>query len=188
MAFSILTFLGLQRAVGQQPANYAPAFLLANWFYAYCTLSTRFSKMAVGLDHNSSPREDLSKYGDAAVQAGKLSRRRLEQIKRMQAAHQNSVEGFTFFVAGGELCILLVLHVWKFFSTLTKCSVLFATFGGVPNTTINGICVWYTLSRLAYGAAYVLIESERLSIVRSAIWWSCNASCITALILAGRAL
>ncbi len=58
--------------------------------------------MAAGLDHNSSPREDLSKYGDAAVQAGKLSRWRLDQLKRMEAAHQNSVEGFTFFVAAGE--------------------------------------------------------------------------------------
>ena len=103
MAFSILTFLGLQATGDQLPANYAPVFLLANWFYAYCALSTRFSKIAVGIDHNSSPRGDLSKYGDAAVQAGKLSRQRLEQIKRMQAAHENSVEGFPFFVAAGEL-------------------------------------------------------------------------------------
>jgi len=101
MAFSIITFLGLRTATGQQPANYAPAFTLANWLYAYCTLSPRFAKMAVGLDHNLSPRVDLSKYGDAAVQAGKLSRRRLEQIRRMQSAHENSVEGFTLFVACG---------------------------------------------------------------------------------------
>lgn len=62
--------------------------------------------MAVGLDHNSSPREDFSKYAVTALQAGKLSRRRLEQIKRMQAAHENSVEGFSFFVAAGELSCL----------------------------------------------------------------------------------
>lgn len=93
---SITSFLG------QQPANYAPAFTLANWYFAYCTLSPRFAKMAVGLDHNSAPREDLSKYGEAAVQTGKLSRRRLEQIKRLQAAHENSVEGFTLFVAAGK--------------------------------------------------------------------------------------
>ena len=67
-------------------------------------------------------------------------------------------------------------------------AVAFATYAVVPNTTINAICVWYTLSRLAYGAAYVLIESERLSIVRSAIWWSCNASCIMGLVLAARVL
>ena len=102
MAFLIFTLLGLQATDGQQFANYAPAFAIANWFFAYCTLSPRFSKMAVSLDHNSSPREDHSKYGEAAVQAGKLSRRRLDQIKRMQSAHENSVEGFTFFVAAGE--------------------------------------------------------------------------------------
>lgn len=68
--------------------------------------------MAVGLDHNASPREDLSKYGDAAVSAGKLSRRRLAQIQRMEGAHQNSVEGFTFFVAGGE-CLLLCFAFWR---------------------------------------------------------------------------
>ena len=100
MANPILSFLGLQAASGQ-PANYAPAFLLANWFFAYCNLSPRFAKIAAGIDHNSSPREDLDKYGDAAVQAGKLSRRRLGQMKRMRSAHENSVEGFTFFVAAG---------------------------------------------------------------------------------------
>ena len=104
MAFFIIHSLGLQAAAGQAPANYAPVFTLANWLYAYCTLSPRFAKMAVGLDHNLSPREDFSKYGDAAVQAGKLSRRRLEQIRRMQSAHENSVEGFTLFVACGKSC------------------------------------------------------------------------------------
>ena len=58
--------------------------------------------MAVGLDHNASPREDVARYGEAAVRAGKLSRRRLEQVKRMQSAHENSVEGFAFFVAAGK--------------------------------------------------------------------------------------
>ena len=82
--------------------NFAPAFTLANWFYAYCNLSPRFFKMAVGIDHNLSPREDLSKYGEVAVREGKLSRRRLDQIRRMQSAHENSVEGFTLFVASGE--------------------------------------------------------------------------------------
>ena len=58
--------------------------------------------MALDLDHNTAPRKDLATYGDAAVRAGKLSRQRLEQIERMQAAHENSVEGFAFFVAAGK--------------------------------------------------------------------------------------
>ena len=103
MAFSILSSLGLHATGGQQPGNHAAYFIIANWFFAYCNLSPRFAKMAVGIDHNSSPREDLSKYGDAAVKEGKCSRRRLGQIRRMQSAHENSVEGFTLFVAGGKL-------------------------------------------------------------------------------------
>ena len=143
--------------------------------------------MAVGIDHNLSPRGDLSKYGEVAVREGKLSRRRLDQIRRMQSAHENSVEGFTLFVASGEFPKSKHKDKGRV-SGLTVSAVLFATYAVIPNTTVNAICIWYTVSRLAYGAAYILIESERLSIVRTAIWWSCNASCITGLILAARAL
>ena len=105
MASTPLAFLGLQAGPGgQQPLNYGPWFLFANWWFAYCTLSTRFSKIALGIDHNSSPRLDLVKYGDEAVRAGKLSQEKLDQLHRREAAHQNSVEGFTLFVAGGQ-CI-----------------------------------------------------------------------------------
>ena len=62
--------------------------------------------------------------------------------------------------------------------------VHFATFARVPNSTINRICTWYTLSRFVYGAAYIYIENERWSIVRSLAWWSGNASCMTGLALA----
>ena len=48
--------------------------------------------MAVGVDHDLSPREDLSKYAEAAVEAGKLRRRRLDQIRRMQSAHMKQSE------------------------------------------------------------------------------------------------
>jgi len=62
-------------------------------------MSTRISKMYYGLDHNATPREDLSKYGEAAVKAGKISQRTLEKLKRQEAAHANAVEGYPFFVA-----------------------------------------------------------------------------------------
>lgn len=102
MASSVLGLFGLHATGGQQPDNYAPYFTVVNWFFAYCNLSPRFFKIAVGIDHNSSPREDLSKHGEAAVKEGKLTRQRLGQIRRMQSAHENSVEGFTLFVAGGK--------------------------------------------------------------------------------------
>lgn len=62
-------------------------------------MSTRGKKFFAGLDHNVAPREDLSKYGEAAVQAGKISRSALNKLKRQEAAHANAVEGFPFFVA-----------------------------------------------------------------------------------------
>ena len=98
MSFSLL---GLATLSGVQPSNHAPLYLIANWWYAYCTLSIRFEKMSLGLDHNSSPREDLHKYGDAAVAAGKLSKEKLATLRRRHAAHENSVEGFPLLVAAG---------------------------------------------------------------------------------------
>jgi uncharacterized MAPEG superfamily protein len=62
-------------------------------------MSTRGTKMRLGLDHNVAPREDLGKYGEAAVQAGKISRSALNKLKRQEAAHANAVEGFPLFVA-----------------------------------------------------------------------------------------
>jgi len=57
--------------------------------------------MALNLDHNSSPREDLDKYGKAAVETGKISAEKLAALRRRQAAHENSVEGFPLIVAAG---------------------------------------------------------------------------------------
>ncbi|EAW13591.1 uncharacterized protein ACLA_043090 [Aspergillus clavatus NRRL 1] len=75
---NILTTLGLRAASGQeQPPNYATVYLLANWFYAYVILSSRAVKRLRGIDHNAAPREDLNKYGDVAVQSGKMYRRAL---------------------------------------------------------------------------------------------------------------
>lgn len=81
-------------------------------------MSTRGGKIRHGLDHNVSPREDLSKYGETAVKAGKLSRTTLNRLKRQEAAHANAVEGFPFFVAGSmSLPSLITLN-----ATLIMCS------------------------------------------------------------------
>ena len=73
-------------------SNHAAGFLLFNWFFTYGILSTRIAKHRYGLDHNVCPREDLTKYGEAAVQAGKLSRTTLDRLKRQEAAHANASE------------------------------------------------------------------------------------------------
>ncbi|KAJ5086263.1 hypothetical protein NUU61_007570 [Penicillium alfredii] len=163
---AILTTLGLRAAPGQQPPNHASAFLVANWLFAYVLMSTRGSKFRYGIDNNVAPREDLSKYGEAAVQAGKLSRSTLNKLKRQEAAHANAVEGYPLFVA----------------------AIILSVLAGVPNETINTIGVWYTASRIAFSLAYSYIESKPLSFLRSVVWWSGNISCITGLVLAGKKL
>jgi uncharacterized MAPEG superfamily protein len=73
-------------------------------------MSTRGSKMRLGLDHNVLPREDLSKYGEAAVKAGKISQKTLNKLKRKEAAHANAVEGYPLFVAASEFFLSLIDH------------------------------------------------------------------------------
>lgn len=97
-----MTTLGLRAAPGQQPPNHAATFLLANWVLAYGLMSTRGAKMYYGIDHNVAPREDLAKYGEAAVRAGKLTQRTLDKLKRQEAAHANAIEGYPLFVAASK--------------------------------------------------------------------------------------
>lgn len=77
--------------------------LIGNWAFAYALTSTRLAKNYYGIDNNVAPREDLSKYGEAAVKAGKISQRTLNRLKRQEAAHANAVEGYPLFVAASTL-------------------------------------------------------------------------------------
>jgi uncharacterized MAPEG superfamily protein len=82
---------------------YAAGSIVYSFVFAYAAQSPRFIKLAYGLDHNVAPREDVAVYGDAAVKAGKLSRKQLALVKRVEAAHLNAVEHFPFFV-GAVVC------------------------------------------------------------------------------------
>ncbi|KAJ6130975.1 hypothetical protein N7523_001435 [Penicillium sp. IBT 18751x] len=177
---SILSTIGLRAAPGEQTPNYAAGFLVANWVFAYALMSTRGTKMRLGLDNNVAPREDLSKYGEAAVQAGKISQRTLNKLKRQEAAHANAVEGYPLFVAA-----IISIGSGR---VLISNSVLLSVVAGVPHKTINAIGVWYSLSRIAYSLCYSYIETRNLSYLRSVTWWSGNISCITGLVLAGKRL
>jgi len=95
---STSTFLGLSTSPLAAPAG----FIAWNWVYAYCVLSSRTFKQSYGIDHNGNPRQDLDKYGAAAVKEGKMTQAQLDQIRRVEAASANSVDGFTFFVGSGE--------------------------------------------------------------------------------------
>lgn len=151
-----VTTLGLSPdGTGSTPA-YAPYYVMANFFLAYVVLSSRPLKNALHIDHNVCPREDITKYGEAAVQKGKISRAQLNMLKRNEAAHANAVEHFPMLVG----------------------SLLFALQAGVPNHTINRSALVYTGARIAYAAAYLLIEDVKLSYLRSLLWWAGNVTCL----------
>lgn len=162
---SIVTALGLSGTPATVP-NYSPLFLGWQFIYAYGLLSSRTLKQWYGLDHQVSPREDLAKYGDAAVRDGKITRRQLDMLKRNEAAHANSVENFPFIAA----------------------SLAFASFAGVPARVINAAGLSYTLARLVYGAVYILVDHPTWSQVRGVVWWWGNVSCFTLLWYAQRQL
>jgi uncharacterized MAPEG superfamily protein len=96
---AILTTLGLSALPGDQAPNHVVACLLANWLISFCAFSNRREKMKLGLDHNQAPREDLARYGEVAVQSGKISRQTLDRLKRQEAIMANSAEHYPLFVA-----------------------------------------------------------------------------------------
>jgi hypothetical protein len=95
----------------------AAGFLAWNWLYAYAILSTRGRKTRMKLDNNVSPRDDIANYGEQAVKAGKITSTDLARLRRNEAAHANSVEGFTLFAASGEYIpdslIPPALRLWR---------------------------------------------------------------------------
>lgn len=163
---SALTALGLSINPATTIPHYGPAALIFNFIFAYGLLSSRTLKQIYGLDHNVSPREDLTKYGDAAVREGKISQKTLNMLKRNESAHANAVENYTLLVAGVGL----------------------ATAAGVDRVVVNRAVVVYTLARLAYAVVYISIERPLLSQLRGVCWWIGNVSCFTLLWKAGEVL
>lgn len=164
---SLLAILGLRGASSTATLpNYGPAFVGFHFLYAYGVLSSRTLKQWYGIDHNVSPREDLAKYGEAAVREGKLTRRQLDMLKRNEWAHANSVENFSLLVA----------------------SLLFASHAGVSVGTINAAGFSYTVARIFYSVVYILVDHPKWSQLRGLCWWWGNVSCLVLLWKAGRLL
>ncbi|KAK3719320.1 hypothetical protein LTR37_004539 [Vermiconidia calcicola] len=154
---SLATSLGL-RASG--PATPIPSnagyYLIFHFIFAYAVTSSRIPKQYYGIDHNVSPRQDLSKYGDAAVSKGKITQHQLEQLKRLEAAHANSVEHYPVFAA----------------------AMLWAHITGLDAAEINYGALSYTIARFAYAALYVFVDTPRLSQLRGLCWWASNIICL----------
>ncbi|KAI1159749.1 hypothetical protein F5B18DRAFT_635507 [Nemania serpens] len=164
---SLAAALGLGTAGAGLPAsNWAPGLLSWQFVFAYGLLSSRTLKQWYGIDHNASPREDLTKFGGEAVRSGKITQRQLAMLKRNESAHANSVENYALFVA----------------------AMGFATFAGVETHLINRAGLLYTTARLLYGFVYIVIDDDVWSQLRGLTWWTGNLSCLWLLYRAGAKL
>lgn len=163
----MLTTLGLRASTFALPvANYGPYFLLGNFFLSYVLTTTRFSKTFLGVDNNISPRYDLNVHADKYIKDGKMTQKQLDALRRMQSAHENSMEHFPVFAA----------------------AVLSAIVGGVDAQTLNFWGLGYTVVRAAYCYVYRCNETRELAGVRSVLWWCGNVACMRLLWLAGKSL
>lgn len=129
-------------------------------------VTSRHLKQLWGIDHQSAPRDDIAKYGEAAVRAGKITQGQLNMIKRNEAAYANSVENYTLLVGAVGL----------------------ATAAGVSPEAINRAGLVYSLARVAYGIFYVLVEDDTWALGRTVFWWTGNGSCLYLLWKAGKVL
>ncbi|KAI1439016.1 hypothetical protein GGR50DRAFT_218667 [Xylaria sp. CBS 124048] len=155
--------LGLRATEGLTP-NCAPVYLCFHFVWAYIALAPRHLKQRWGIDHQSAPRDDVSKYGEAAVASNKITRQQLNMIKRTEAAHANSIENYTLLVG----------------------SMVLATTAGVDPHTINRAGIIYTLARIGYGIYYIAVEDDIVAIARALFWWAGNGSCLWLLWEAGK--
>ncbi|KIV78884.1 hypothetical protein PV11_06489 [Exophiala sideris] len=163
---SLAAVLGLNSNTLTPTPNYAPYHAIFNFLSAYVFFSSRFLKNSYGIDHNVNPREDVARFGERAVQEGKITQKQLNLLKRNEALHANAVDHFPMFIG----------------------SALFATVAKVPNETVNRACLVYTIARLVYAAAYLTIDKVALSYIRSLAWWAGNFTCMYLLWQSGKAL
>ncbi|KAK0734636.1 hypothetical protein B0T26DRAFT_635740 [Lasiosphaeria miniovina] len=136
--------------------NHAAGLLGFHFVWAYVVLAPRTLKQIHGIDHQASPRYDITLYGAGAVQAGTLTQAQLEMIQRCDSAHYNSVENYALLVGALGL----------------------ASLARVDARAVNRAGLVYTAARVAYGFVYVLIDHPRWSISRGVLWWIGNGSCL----------
>lgn len=164
---AILSALGLHASSPLDvPPSYGAYYLIFHFLWAYAGLSSRPWKRRYGIDHQVSPREDLTKYGTKAVESGKITQAQLNQMKRVEAASANSVEHYTLFVG----------------------SMLWAHMAGLPTTTINRSALAYTVARVAYAGLYIFADRYSVARWRGLVWWVSNVVCLRLLWIGGKAM
>jgi uncharacterized MAPEG superfamily protein len=157
MSSSLMTRLGLRVSYLDldSPPSISAAAIIWQFIFAYGVLSSRTLKQYYGLDHNVSPRDDLSKFGPNAVTSGKISQRQFDQLKRIEAAHANSVEHFPLFVG----------------------ALIWAHMARLPTVEINRSALAYLLARIAYAAVYIFVDKPSWSQLRGLFWWTSDLLC-----------
>ncbi|KAH0288034.1 hypothetical protein M436DRAFT_81566 [Aureobasidium namibiae CBS 147.97] len=165
---SFLTNLGLTANNSLTPLpNYGPHFLLGNFLLSYVLTTTRFQKGSYGVDNNISPRYDLeSPRAEQLVSKGKVTQEQLDQLRRIQSAHSNSMEHYTVFTA----------------------AVLCAMVSKLDSGMLNRYATIYTLVRAAYFVVYRQNTTKQAAGIRSVLWWAGNIVCIRLFWFAGKAL
>lgn len=58
----------------------------------------------------------------------------------------------------------------------------------LPVYDLNFLAISYVALRLAYGIAYIRIESENLAVIRTLIWWTSNIQLVRVAIKAAKVL
>lgn len=164
---NIATALGLRATSPQdQSPSLTASYLIFHFFFAYAITAARFPKRYYGLDHNVNPREDLAKYGPAAVSSGKITQSQLNRLKRIESCHANSIESFPLFVG----------------------AMIWAHVAGLENSVINRSALVYTVVRVVYAINYVVVEREAWSRLRGLMWWTGNVVCCRLFWLGGKAI
>lgn len=167
MASSWKILLGLAREDPLVPPPYFTSrYLIFLYLWAFAITSSRAWKIHYGLDHQVSPREDLTKYGAAAVSKGKITQKQLDQIRRIDSAHANAVEHFPVIASAVALA-----HIAK-----------------LQPEVINSALLTYTVARVAYFISYAYTTSHRLSYLRAVAWWTSGITCLRLFYKAGQAL
>lgn len=127
-----------------------PTLLTTQFLLSHLAQSPRIPRRIVHRTSNVSPRQDLTRYPPK-----NLSPQTINLLHRCEAAQQNALDNFPLFAA----------------------AILFASFRGVQENVIEKLGWMYIGARILYWGAYVGIEREGLSYLRSLCWWLGNGVC-----------
>jgi len=172
-----MSSLGNHLGLNRSPFTVPAVALGFNFFWANVFMSGRAPRVFYGIDSNANPRVNTTSILEDAKNKGKISENQVRMFQRWEGAGLNSLENFTLFAPCREcqLCSFRGRH-WT-----NMITVLFGLHSGLPAATIQRACAIYTAARVAFGISYITIEDEKLSYLRSAIWWVGTLTCLNLL-------